>query len=279
MVWAPWQEERPRIQARVIRPDRETHEVDAATIGESPVPASAPNVLTDLRVLRVPFPAMQVGAIVEQGEVNDAQNALVTSVDWRVAPALGRDEKFVIGRIAEEFELLAVARAACTELLEGDSVLGDPHKSLIRSRLTFVSARLGNWWKAQGEYEKALAEYTESLRLKPDFGGAFVSRALVRQASRDYGRAIEDLTAAVKLNESHEALARNNLAWLLATYPDANHQDGRRQWTRGAEPVNSPIGRSHPSPTRWLQHTLSWPISIRLSRCKRKPSSWIRTRN
>jgi hypothetical protein len=76
--WAPWQEERPVIKARVIAPDGTIHELDSKTIAETQVKDSESDVLTDRKSLRAPLPAMEVGSVVEQ-EISIQQTSTTVS--------------------------------------------------------------------------------------------------------------------------------------------------------------------------------------------------------
>src|SRR5687768_4356690 len=64
--WSPWNQERPRLRARVITPDGAEHLLDPATIAENGEAAGSPDMFEDGRVLRAPLPATGPGALVEQ---------------------------------------------------------------------------------------------------------------------------------------------------------------------------------------------------------------------
>jgi transglutaminase-like putative cysteine protease/tetratricopeptide (TPR) repeat protein len=64
--WAPWQEERPKVRARVITPDGIAHELDQKTVADSPARDNDSAIFTDRRVIRAPLPALEPGSIVEQ---------------------------------------------------------------------------------------------------------------------------------------------------------------------------------------------------------------------
>ncbi len=53
---------------------------------------------------------------------------------------------------------------------------------------------------ARREYDKALAGFTEAIRLDPRSAEAYEGRARIYGTKRDYDRAIADLTAAIRLN-------------------------------------------------------------------------------
>ncbi|NOZ95389.1 MAG: DUF3857 domain-containing protein [Acidobacteria bacterium] len=65
-LWEPWHQERPVPRVRVILPSGSVHELDPATITDSPAADGAARVYDDRRVLRGPIPAMVPGAIVEE---------------------------------------------------------------------------------------------------------------------------------------------------------------------------------------------------------------------
>jgi tetratricopeptide (TPR) repeat protein len=65
-IWAPWYEERPTIQARVITKDGTVHQLDAAAISEAPGPEDSLDIFSDNRVIRAPLPAVAEGSVVEQ---------------------------------------------------------------------------------------------------------------------------------------------------------------------------------------------------------------------
>jgi tetratricopeptide (TPR) repeat protein len=67
----------------------------------------------------------------------------------------------------------------------------------------------GDTWYAKREYEKALAEYTQALRINPKSTLAFFSRGLVWQAKREYDQALADYTEVLRLDPTN-ALAFNN---------------------------------------------------------------------
>jgi tetratricopeptide (TPR) repeat protein/serine/threonine protein kinase len=51
----------------------------------------------------------------------------------------------------------------------------------------------------KGDYDRAIDEYTQAIRLRPDDAGAFYSRGDAYNGKGDYDRAIEDFTQAIAL--------------------------------------------------------------------------------
>jgi tetratricopeptide (TPR) repeat protein len=76
----------------------------------------------------------------------------------------------------------------------------------------------------QGEIDQALACLQEALKLQPT-AGAHAQVAAIRAGQGDFQDAVAHYRAALRL-QPDSADALNNLAWLLATCPDARVRDG-----------------------------------------------------
>jgi tetratricopeptide (TPR) repeat protein len=88
----------------------------------------------------------------------------------------------------------------------------------------------GNAYRRLGEPEKAVADYSKALELDPQYVDAWFLRSIAQSNLGQYAKAIADCSRAVELNPKH-AGARNHLAWLLATCPDAKLRDPNRAVT------------------------------------------------
>lgn len=64
--WRPWQQDRPKIEARVITARGAIHSFDPETLSDQGAAAEDPEVFTDLRRVRGPLPAVDAGALVEE---------------------------------------------------------------------------------------------------------------------------------------------------------------------------------------------------------------------
>ena len=64
--WAPWYQERPLLQARVVTKDGTVHELDKNAIIEAAAREESLDIFSDNRVVRAPLPAVAVGSVVEQ---------------------------------------------------------------------------------------------------------------------------------------------------------------------------------------------------------------------
>ena len=78
-----------------------------------------------------------------------------------------------------------------------------------------------------GDFDGAMADLDEILARNPDDAAALEDRGLIHLKRNEYKEAIADLERAIVLNP-HSPIATNDLAWLLATCPVAEHRNGKR---------------------------------------------------
>jgi tetratricopeptide (TPR) repeat protein/transglutaminase-like putative cysteine protease len=69
--YAPWYQNQPSIQARVILPDGRVSQLDPKTVIDGPASDDDDNVYTDERIRKAPLPALAIGAIVEEETVTE----------------------------------------------------------------------------------------------------------------------------------------------------------------------------------------------------------------
>jgi tetratricopeptide (TPR) repeat protein len=80
---------------------------------------------------------------------------------------------------------------------------------------------------AQGKHDRSIADYSEAVRLDPQFGDAYRNRGIAHDQLRQYALALADYRKAIELNPK-DADAHNGLAWILATCSEDEHRDGAR---------------------------------------------------
>jgi tetratricopeptide (TPR) repeat protein len=85
----------------------------------------------------------------------------------------------------------------------------------------------GNVLFAQGHVDEAIADWEKSLQIQPNdadaytgLGNAFLRKGFLHEAIANYGKAL-----ALAPDDPH---SRINIAWVLATAPDASIRDGRK---------------------------------------------------
>jgi WD40 repeat protein/serine/threonine protein kinase/tetratricopeptide (TPR) repeat protein len=87
--------------------------------------------------------------------------------------------------------------------------------------------RLGNALWKQGKLDEAIAEYRQAIKRKPDFAAPHYNLGVVLKERGKLDQAIVAFERVIELEPNH-ALRHNQLAWLLATCPEAKFRDAKR---------------------------------------------------
>ena len=77
------------------------------------------------------------------------------------------------------------------------------------------------------QYDKAMADFNEGIRVDPQFADTYTNRGVAHYHLGRYPAAIADYERALELNP-RDFHAHNNLAWILATCCEEEHRDGAR---------------------------------------------------
>lgn len=123
---------------------------------------------------------------------------------------------------------------------------------------------LGRAWATQGKFDKAIPHLQEALRLQPDDpmvrdmlqrvlaaqekqnrnpADTACQSGLKMQAKGEFSEAVQQYRQALRIDPDHYE-AKNNLAWLLATCPEANLRNGDRA-VELAEQVVQQVGEKN----------------------------------
>ena len=70
-------------------------------------------------------------------------------------------------------------------------------------------------YQKKGEYDRAIKDFDESIKLNPDYGNAFANRAATYQIKGEYERAARDYDEAIRLKPTLES-AWNGRCWSRA---------------------------------------------------------------
>jgi tetratricopeptide (TPR) repeat protein len=89
-----------------------------------------------------------------------------------------------------------VAITACTNAIRSGDVHG--------AGLTAAYASRGNRYDRKGDYDRAIADYTEAIRLNPKLDYAFFRRGWAYAKKNEHDRAIADCSQAISLNPRSE---------------------------------------------------------------------------
>ncbi len=109
-----------------------------------------------------------------------------------------------------------------------DKAIADLNEA-IRLDPTYAIAynNRGVAWQHKKEYDKAIADLNEAIRLEPTYAIAYNNRGNAWRDKKNYDKAIADYNEAIRLDPK-DADVHNALAWLRATCPDESLRDGRK---------------------------------------------------
>ncbi len=104
---------------------------------------------------------------------------------------------------------------AYREQRQDDCAIAD-YTEAVRLAPNFTAAfgNRGIAYLTKGQYDRAIADYTEAIRLMPDFALAFINRGKVYLSKGQYDRAIADFDQAMRLtsDSSFSALIYRGIA-------------------------------------------------------------------
>jgi tetratricopeptide (TPR) repeat protein len=82
----------------------------------------------------------------------------------------------------------------------------EEYTQAIRLDPNFVAAynNRGNAYYSKKDYDRAISDYTQAIRLNPDYEAAYNNRASAYYSKKDYDRAIADCIQAIRLNPDYE---------------------------------------------------------------------------
>src|SRR5262249_16119380 len=97
------------------------------------------------------------------------------------------------------------------------------------------------------DYDGAIADYDEALKLDPLYALAWMNRGSARQGKGEYAQALADFAEATRLNpKAPEGYAHR--AWVLATCPDATVRNGKE----AVNPASEAVERAGPTAHHYL---------------------------
>ena len=118
---------------------------------------------------------------------------------------------------------------------QGDKAIAD-FSEAIRLKPDFVFAfnNRGNAYYGKGQFDRAIEDYDEAIRLKPDFAEAFRNRGNVYRKKGQFDRAIEDYDMAIHLKpDDGRVFANRGLAYEKKGKPTHALRDFKKAYDLG----------------------------------------------
>src|SRR5215510_13623432 len=85
----------------------------------------------------------------------------------------------------------------CTQVIESGQLSG--------KGLAFAFYKRANGYYERGQYDRAIEDYNQAIRLNPNHANAFSNRGVAYGRKGDYDRAVENYDEAIRLNPKHAA--------------------------------------------------------------------------
>jgi protein O-mannosyl-transferase len=145
----------------------------------------------------------------------------------RVDEAISQYQKAfqIMPDFAEAHYNLAVALSQAGRV---DEAIVHFQKALqINPRLADAHYSLGGAFLQKGSVDEAVTQFQEALRINPDYTAAHVNLGNIFREKGRQDEAIAHFQRALQIEPANPAI-QNNLAWLLATCPQASLRDGHK---------------------------------------------------
>ena len=137
--------------------------------------------------------------------------------------------------------------AAYGGLMQDDKALADYAKAIeLRPAMWDVWVWRGGFHYSRQQWDKAIADYSKAIELKAPYWPAWKTRGVAYANLKQWDKAIVDYAKAAEMNPK-DATLHNDLAWLLATCPDAK----LRQPARAVESAKKAVELSSQSGHLW----------------------------
>jgi tetratricopeptide (TPR) repeat protein len=134
--------------------------------------------------------------------------------------AIELDPKCVVAWISRGF--------AYNELGQYEKALAEVNKAIeLDPNFAMAWNNRGFAYQELDQYDKALADFNKALELEPKDAVTWNNRGIAYLRLRQYDKALADLNKALELEPTHSMVQRE-LAWLLATCPEADIRDPDR---------------------------------------------------
>jgi len=132
---------------------------------------------------------------------------------------------------------------------EYDKAIADFNEALrLNPTLALAYCNRGEAWRKKGEYDKAIADNNEALRLNPNNARAYNNRGLAWGSKGEYDRAIGDYNEAIRL-DPNDAKAYNNRGLAL---------HGKREYDKAITDFNEALRLNPTLAVAYNNRGLAW---------------------
>jgi tetratricopeptide (TPR) repeat protein len=130
----------------------------------------------------------------------------------------------VIGRLATAYNNRGVAYRLKAEYDKAIDDFNEAIRLRPNSPITFNNRAVS--YRNKGDFDHALADYDEAIRLNPNYIAAFYNRGLLFDEKKEYERAIDDFNVALKIDPQNPiVLFRRGEAFLKEGSAGAGNAD------------------------------------------------------
>lgn len=120
-------------------------------------------------------------------------------------------------KLSPEYRAIAfsIRGKAWSQKKDYDRAIADFTNALrLNPRYVYAFYNRAVAWQHKGDFDRAIADFTQAIRLKPKIPRLFYDRGIVWYLKRDFDRAIADFTQAIRLNpRDADAFDSRAIAW------------------------------------------------------------------
>jgi tetratricopeptide (TPR) repeat protein len=164
---------------------------------------------------------------------------------WKDSETLWTDQ---IDKYPQDSEGLANRGSYYADQGEMDRALIDFTESLKRRPVARVFVNRGNVYGTNGQHELALADYDQAVSMRPDYMDAYVNRAITYSMMQQYDKAFADYARAEELEPGNRAV-----------YVNRGHaRSGHGDYDAAISDYTTAIGLGANEPSAYLHRGLAY---------------------